>query len=480
MTVHGATVARPGAGADAPLLAVDGLTVRAGSRVLLRGIDFALRAGETLVLVGESGAGKSLLAQAVMGTLPPGLSASGEVTLAGHRSKAEAASRRRGTWGRLAGLLPQEPMPALDPLVPLRAQAERLRIAVLGETRAAAREGAAHALAGAGLAAAAERYPWQVSGGMAQRAAAILATTGAPRVLVADEPTKGLDAAWRDRAVAAIAGVRDAGGCAVVITHDLRVARMLGGRLLVLQGGEPVESGEVDAVLAAPAHPFTRRLLEADPSRWTRRPGRVAGPPVLEADRIAKDFGTGPLFDALSLRIGAGERIAVQGGSGTGKSTLGNVLVGVLEPDRGTVTRHAASRAGAYQKLYQDPVGAFAPRRTLRDALQDVARRHRAPWSAVTERLARLGVSEDVLGRPPSGVSGGELQRIALARALCVRPALLFADEPTSRLDPVLQREAIDQLLDAVDETGVALLLVTHDDDLAAAVGDRTLRIGAA
>lgn len=472
---------------DSVLLSVDDLTVEIGTRLLLRGVSFDVRPGEALTLIGESGAGKSLLAQAVMGNLPAALRAGGQVTVAGRSTRAEDQRARRSLWGRTLALLPQEPALALDPLMHVLPQ--------LAETHALVRGAGVHDavatawrdLAEAGLAAAARCYPWQLSGGMAQRAAATVALAGGATVLLADEPTKGLDAHWRDRTVELMNTVRRAGGCVVVITHDLRVAQALGGQLMVMRGGEAVEQGDTHAVLARPRHPFTRRLLQAAPAHWPRRATPVAGgAPVVSTRGLAKGFGGGVLFERLDLEIRRGERWVVRGASGTGKSTLGNVLLGLLPPDRGTVRRAHGLAPTALQKLYQDPVASFAPRVTLERSLRDAARRHGRPWPEVMQWLYRLNVSSRLLARRPSEVSGGELQRIALARVLIVRPALLFADEPTSRLDPVTQQEALEVLLDVLEEDaddggadgGTALLLVTHDDDIADAVGTRFLSLG--
>ncbi len=464
---------------DRKLLAVDGLCVHAGPRALLRDVSFELKAGEALTLLGESGAGKSLLAQAVMGTLPAALRASGSVTLDGVESRADAPRARRPLWGRKLALLPQEPTVALDPLVRVAPQLAEVHALVRGADRDAADALALRELGNAGLADAVHQYPWQLSGGMAQRAAAAVALAGGAPVLLVDEPTKGLDAHWRDRMVALLQGVQRAGGCVVTITHDLRVAQAMGGKIIVLRDGEVVEQGDARCVLARPAHAFTRQLVAADPVHWPRRAAPVAGAPVLQARALCKRFGERAVFEGIDLDLHRGERLAVQGRSGTGKSTLGNVLLGLLAPDQGSVQRAPSLAPQAMQKLYQDPVASFAPHISLARSLRDAARRHGQAWSAVQSRLAQLRVPEDLLARRPGEVSGGELQRIALARVLLARPALLFADEPTSRLDPLSQQEAMAVLLDAVDDMQAALVLVTHDEDIAAAVATRFMRFGA-
>jgi len=459
------------------LLAVEHLGVHVGTRPLLRDVSFRLRAGEALTLLGESGAGKSLLAQAVMGNLPAALRAEGRVALAGTESRAADTRARRPHWGRTLALLPQEPALALDPLMRIAPQLSETHELVRGAAFEAAQAAALGDLESTGLASSARRYPWQLSGGMAQRAAAMVARAGGARVLLADEPTKGLDRHWRDHAVAMLQDVQRSGGCVVVITHDLRVAQALGGQLIVLRAGEVAEQGDTHAVLANPQHAFTRRLVAADPTHWPRRRAAAPGAPVLSARGLSKGFGGKQLFEDLDLQIRAGDRFVVQGPSGTGKSTLGNVLLGLLPADRGVVHRAEGLGSTACQKLYQDPVASFAPRVSLARSLKDVAVRHRCPWPQVLQQLQKLGVAPDMLQRRPSQVSGGELQRIALARILAAKPALVFADEPTSRLDPVSQQEAMSVLLDALDERGAALILVTHDEDIAQAVGTSRWRL---
>ena len=464
---------------SAPLLVVEGLSIHAGAKALLRDVSFSLRAGEVLTLLGESGAGKSLLAQAVMGNLPGALRAGGSVTLHGMASHANDTKARRPYWGRTITLLPQEPALALDPLTRIAPQLRDTHRLVRGATFDDANAAALRDLDTAGLPDAARQYPWQLSGGMAQRAAATVARAGGARVLLVDEPTKGLDAHWRHHAVQMMQAVQRDGGCVVVITHDLRVAQALGGQLIVLRAGEVIEQGEARATLANPRHDFTRRLVAANPANWVKRPVPMPGAVVLTAQGLAKDFGGKTLFKNLDLQIRAGERFVVQGTSGTGKSTLGNVLLGLLPDHQGKVRRSAGLAPTALQKLYQDPVASFAPKISLERSLRDVMQRHGRAWREIQQRLDHLAVPEDLLARRPHEVSGGELQRVALARVLTVRPALLFADEPTSRLDPVSQQEAMNVLLNAVDESGAALMLVTHDDDIAQAVGNRFLRLNA-
>jgi peptide/nickel transport system ATP-binding protein len=463
---------------DANLLELQDLSVHAGATPLLRGVSFALAAGRSLTVLGESGAGKSLMAQAIMGTLPSALAAGGAVTVCGQESPARDQHARQSLWGHRLASLPQEPTVALDPLMRVWRQAADVYCYVRGMTAQQAHAASLAALGEAGLEAAAKRYPWQLSGGMAQRAAACVALAGGARILLVDEPTKGLDAHWRAKTVELLRRTLQEGGCVVAITHDLELAQALGGDVMVLREGQVVEQGPASEVLTTPAHPFTRRLLAADPARWSSWPRRAASGVVVEAQGLAKSRGGRLLFENVELALRRGDRLVLQGQSGSGKTTLGNILCGVLTPDRGSVALATGLARTARQKLYQDPALAFPPRVPLETTLRDAAALHGCPWLAMQDRLERLKVGGAMLRRRPSQVSGGELQRIALARVLAARPALLVADEPTSRLDPITQRQALEELVQAADESDAALAFVTHDDGIARALGTQVLRIG--
>ena len=451
------------------LLEVSGLDVTAGSRRLVADAGLAVAPGGLLVILGETGSGKSLLAHAIMGTLPPDLGWSGRIVLGGVEIGRLDPAGRRALWGRRLSLLPQEPWQSLDPLMRADGQVAEVHALVSGRPWPEARRLAGRALAALGLSpAAARRLPFQLSGGMAQRVA--IATTdaaGAP-LLIADEPTKGLDADRRDDVADLLRERAAAGTAVVVITHDLALARRLGGEVAVMLEARIVERGPTVAVLDDPRSDYTRRLVAADPRHWTPVPPRTAGEPVVAGTGLSKRLGGATLFADVDVAVRPGEIVAVSGRSGCGKTTLGNLLLGLMPADAGRVDRSRGAAPHRFQKIYQDPVASFAPGIALRRAIDDVIRRHRARWSEADRLLAAFRVPTDLLDRRPDQVSGGELQRVALARALLVDPVFLFADEATSRLDPVTQKDVFDLLRSVVAERGLGVLMVTHDRDLAA------------
>jgi peptide/nickel transport system ATP-binding protein len=459
-------------------LIVEKLSIRGPEGPLLEPVSFALQPGRPLVLLGETGSGKSLLAQAVMGVLPPGLVAHGRILLDGRDLLALGARERRALWGRRIAMLPQEPWAALDPTMRAGEQVGEVDRLVHRRSRAEAAARTAARLARLGLAGAGGRFPFQLSGGMNQRVALAATEAAGAGLLIADEPTKGLDAALRDTAGTLLRAEAEAGRMLLVITHDVALARQLGGDALVMLAGAVVEQGSLPGLLEAPRHGYTRRLVAAEPARWPRWTQRPPGRPVVEARGLRKRLGGQELFGGLDLGIAEGQVTAVAGRSGCGKTSLGNLLLGLLPPDAGAVSRAGWVARFGLQKLYQDPLAGFAPHQALGQGLQELQRRHGLEDAETRRLLPRLKLAPGLLARRPAEVSGGELQRFGLLRALLLRPALLFADEATSRLDPLTQQEIMALLGESVAERNMALLVVTHETALAEAVAGRVVRLG--
>jgi peptide/nickel transport system ATP-binding protein len=462
-------------------LRIDGLGIRHDGRTLVRDVSLRVDEGESLCLIGASGGGKSLIAAAAVGLLPGCMAAAGSIRLLDRDLPAADQAGLRALWHSHSCLLPQEPTDALAPL--LRAVSQ-VRLAPPDPGRDAALAW----LASFGLDRhAARRMPFALSGGMAQRLLAALAVRTGSRILIADEPTKGLDDARRADLTRMLADLRDAGRAVLVITHDLAVVRAMGGRVAVLEDGTIAEEGSVAQVLGTPRSAFARACLAADPSRWTRRRITGHGAVAAEADGLRVGRGRQALAGPFGFRLAAGTVTALLGPSGAGKTTLGDTLLGLLPPVAGSVRwlsrtldrRTSRELRPRFQKLHQDPTAVFAPDRTFGDSLADM--RH-LPNGAdiargIPDLLDRLRVPAALLDRRPGAVSGGEAQRLALARVLAPRPALLVADEPSSRLDPPVQAAALDLLGSLADADGLAVLLITHDHAVAEKMADGVLTL---
>ncbi len=462
------------------LLKAEDISVRDGGTVILEPLSLQLDPGEPLVILGETGSGKSLMAQALMGTLPPELDAKGRIAIGTQVLNAGAPARFRGLWGREIGVLPQEPWLSLDPLMRARDQVAETHALVRGLPRGKARARAGADLAALGLGGSETRYPHELSGGMAQRVAIAAARAGGARIVIADEPTKGLDAARRDDVAALLLTEMGETGGLLVITHDLALARRLGGRAIVLRAGAVVECGATDQVFAAPKAPYTKEFFAADPERWApRRHAARGGPAVVSAKGLALSRGGRTLFEDVSLEIFQGGVFGVTGPSGCGKSSLGDALLGLIDPARGTVSRRSGNHPNDFQKLYQDPVAAFPRKRTLGQTIADTARLCGARPGEIETLRDRLGLAPGLLARRPGAVSGGELQRLSLLRVLLRNPSFIFADEPTSRLDPITQARVIALLTETTERDGTALLLVSHDAALIRNTADTVLALAA-
>lgn len=460
------------------LLSVDALTVD-GDGVRIAPISFSLQSGQRLTLLGETGSGKSLIAQAVMGNLPTGLTAGGQINVAGQTLAASDTTARRALWGRTLALLPQEPWHALDPTMRALPQVAETHRLVAGRPRQAARKAARDDLVQLGLEEGLHKLPGELSGGMAQRVAFAAASAAGAPIVIADEPTKGLDAPRRDDVVALLAKTPEAGGALLTITHDIDVARRLGGEVVILRKGQVVERGPAEKLLEQPQTDYAQRLLGAEPSRWPApSPFRQAASPLaVSASGLGIARGGKTLFSELDVAVRPGEIVGVVGPSGCGKSTLGDMLLGLTRPDSGRIRYGDGLPPLGRQKLYQDPPAAFSPHWTLSQLLEDLLRLHRLEQSAVAPLMERLGLNEQLLARRPGDISGGELQRFAILRVLLLKPGFLFADEPTSRLDPVTQQQTLSLLIELAREQACAVMLVSHDPALIRKVCDRQLAL---
>ena len=459
------------------LITVKNLSVYAGDTCLLQPISFTLIAGERLTILGQTGSGKSLLAQAIMGNLPKGLRTEGEILIF---DKASGPRDRRNLWGRRLSMLPQEPWNALNPLMSAKTQLAETYHWVKGESRGASQQTADHVLERQGLGDSRHKRVDQLSGGMAQRVAIACAMAGGASLLLADEPTKGLDVNRRDQVVAQLVSQSE-GGALITITHDVAVARQTGGRLMVIKSGELIEQGQAEQLLPEPKQTFTRELIAADPQSWpvpekTKRP---ATPLLLETHSLSIGRGQNTLARDLSLSIRKGEVIGVVGDSGCGKSTLGDTLLGLQPAYGGSLTRHLKAAPHRWQKLYQDPTAAVSHAVTLGTLLKDTLKRHRIDADRIAPLMERLGLAHNLLARRADAVSGGELQRFCMLRVLLLDPVFLFADEPTSRLDPITAKSVSQLLVDVARETECAVMLVSHDPHLIEKRCDRVVHIAA-
>lgn len=456
---------------------VESLTVDAGSERLLGPVSFSVPAGDCLTIMGETGAGKSLLAQAILGILPHGLRAQGRIVLEGRRIDQLATKDRAKLWGRRMALLPQEPWRALNPLMRSGTQVMETHRFVASNSIKKARLATTVDLTALDLAKVRRQLPGTLSGGMAQRVAFAAARAGGAPLLIADEPTKGLDAARVQSVSDLLAGLPASGGALITITHEIDVARRLGGTVLILKEGALIEQGPAATVLTHPATAYGQALLAAAPEHWAWVPPVTQGEAVLRAETLQVARGGQRLIENFSLTLHRAERAAITGPSGSGKTSLLDVLAGLLPAEAGYVTRSAKTKPTDIQKIYQDPPAAFPPRIPLGRSLRDVTERHHVKWSVMLNLLERLKVPVNLLHRKPDAVSGGELQRIALARVLSISPTVLLADEPTSRLDPITQAQTMRLIAEVAAESKIAVVLVTHDEMIAKRWATRQIRL---
>lgn len=445
------------------LLHIENLSVHTlEGEVLVEPISFTLDRGEHITILGETGSGKSLLIQDIMGALPQGLSASGRISIKNGKFSPQS-HRLSQFWGNTLTMLPQEPRRALDPIMTIHQQLWESLHFIGNLTVNDANRQVKPQLRRLGLASSQFSYPHQLSGGMAQRAAFAIATAAGGDIMLADEPTKGLDEANKQAVIRLLKQTTQSGGGLLTITHDIEVATALGGYIFVMKKGILVEQGQAQDILHSPKHAYTQALIAADPKRWQALPKITPNQPLVSVKQLTLRRGKRTLFCDLNFTVGRGEILGIIGKSGVGKSSLADALCGLLKPLQGEISWHSRHQKHQVLRLYQDPPEAFAANVPLQTLLDDVIKRHRLDRSQIPPLLAQLGLSEAILARTADTVSGGELQRVAILRALLLEPILLFADEVTSRLDPITQRDTIDLLVSLCRKRQFGLILVSHD-----------------
>lgn len=515
------------------ILSVSNLRISFGVQQTFTAVDdisFSIEKGKTLAIVGESGSGKSLTALSLMGLLPSNAIISGKIQLTTEGGIFEI--NENTSWGQVRGekmgMVFQEPMSSLNPVMTIGRQITEtiLQHQQLNEKQA-------KALAVSWLAKVQlpqpekiyERYPHQLSGGQKQRVMIAMAMCNNPALLIADEPTTALDVTVQKEVIELMAGLqKDYGTAMIFITHDLALAAQIADDVMVMQKGKAVEQGSAKEVLVHPWHPYTQALLACRPSPQHKgRPLPVVadfltapqgarteivydtinpGRRILEANNLRVWFAvennwlgqTTQYFkavDGVSFELRRGEVLGLVGESGCGKSTLGRTLIGLLPVYEGQVKFNTKNIAGFTQKewrnirkeiqlIFQDPYASLNPRMSVGDMLMEPLAVHNiVPRSERRKEALRLldlvQLPADSMQRYPHQFSGGQRQRLGIARALAVKPQVLICDESVSALDVSVQAQILNLLKDLQREFNLSYLFISHDLNVVHYISDRVM-----
>ncbi|MDA0720347.1 MAG: dipeptide ABC transporter ATP-binding protein [Proteobacteria bacterium] len=481
------------------LLSLKNLSVQIGGTSVLQGIDLDMAQGQITAITGESGSGKSMTALAIVGLLPQGAKQQGQILLDGTdivQTPEPALCRMRGN---AMGMVFQEPMTALNPVQTIGAQvAETIRVHEK-VTKAEAHARAAAMLDRVGLKVAPKRYPHELSGGQRQRVVIAMAIAMRPKLLIADEPTTALDVTTQARILDLLQGLVDEFGMGLLlITHDLAVVADVADRIAVMQHGRIVEHGPTSDLLRTMRHPYTRALFAAS-THAVDLPAVQNDAPLLAVRHVVRDyptkrlslFGPRPTFRALddvSLTINRGERVGLVGESGCGKSTLTRAILGLEPVQGGQITLDGApvlqgelALRRKMQVVFQDPYGSFNPRhrvdRLITEPfhLLDSPPKGAARDKAIAKVLTDVGLPSDAADKYIHEFSGGQRQRLAIARALIVEPDLIIFDEAVSALDVSVRAQVLDLIADICRKRPLAYLFISHDLSVVRSITDRVL-----
>ncbi|MEM0499248.1 MAG: ABC transporter ATP-binding protein [Methanothrix sp.] len=511
------------------MLEISGLRARYGEHEVLRGIDLRLEKGDSLAVVGESGAGKTTLGLAIMRLT--GARLDGDMVFDGINLLELSEGEMRRLRGDRMAMVFQNVEDALDPVYTAEEQVCEAISAHNKWSRTRVRERARALLTAVGLDEMRYRlYPHQLSGGERQRVLIAMALANDPDLLILDEPTASLDALTKADIVELLRSATS-DRISIIITHDISLASSLSKKMAVLYSGVIMEMGRTGDLIRNPRHPYTRGLLRSFPSMSTTKdlqgiPGRtipgiggcpfhprctqrigiceveIPRPeelngrliachrggivPLLEIRDVSRSFNGFPAVSHVSLTLYEGETIALVGESGSGKTTLAKIIMGLIEPDSGEILlegQRARWDAGFYrrvQMIFQNPKESISHRLNVLQAVREPldvqkigSEEERITRAMRALESAELPTDPEFLRRYPHQLSGGEAQRVAIARALVMHPKLLIADEPTSALDPSVQAKILKLLMNLQERMGLSIIFITHDIALARKVSDR-------
>jgi len=457
----------------------------------VKGVSFEVGKGETVALVGESGSGKSVTALSSVSLVPGAAEISGSVTYNGQEMIGADEATLREIRGNDISFIFQEPMTSLNPLHTLEKQITESLALHQGLRGDAARARVIELLTKVGIRDPETRlgaYPHQLSGGQRQRVMIAMALANGPDLLVADEPTTALDVTIQAQILELLAELKRAEGMSLLfITHDLGIVRRIADRVCVMQGGEIVEQGKTAEIFDNPRHPYTRKLLGAEPT-GSPDPVPEDAPEIvnthdlrvwfpIQRGLLRKTVGHVKAVNAATVSVRRGETLGIVGESGSGKTTLALAIMRLISSEgpvvflgrdlQGLRSREMRPYRRDMQIVFQDPYGSLSPRMTIEQivaeglgvhGMEDGHRRDK-----VAEILSETGLDPAAMDRYPHEFSGGQRQRIAIARAMILRPKLLVLDEPTSALDMTVQVQIVELLRKLQAAHGLAYLFISHD-----------------
>ncbi|MGB7242899.1 MAG: ABC transporter ATP-binding protein [Sulfitobacter sp.] len=501
-----------------PLLEVQNLTIGFGkSDPVVSGVTFDVMPGETLALVGESGSGKTLTCRSVLRILPETAQIRSGKIVFGNNGNAQdlmqcTERQMRDIRGDQISMIFQEPMRSLSPLHRLGDQVSEVLRLHRNMNASQARHAVLETFERVGFVdplRAFRAYPFEMSGGMRQRAMIAMAMVAKPDLLIADEPTTALDVTTQAQVLGLIKDLQaDTGMAVILVTHDLGVVANMAEKVVVMNKGRIMEKGPATAVLGSPAHGYTKKLFAAAPViPEVAAPARAVDhdDPILDLRDVSKTYTVRAggwkkrisitACKDVNLSLQRGKTLAVVGESGSGKTTCARIALGAEVPDAGSQVLFRASRHEdptpvhdmtsaqrvAFQRqaqmVFQDPYSSLSPRMRVQDALTEPMEIHGLGTKSdrrekAAEMLRWVGLDPDMLGRFPHAFSGGQRQRLSIARALTLDPVLLVCDEPTSALDVSVQGQILSLLEDIRDDIGLSYLFISHDLAVVARIAD--------